>query len=133
MNGSLKWLFKCANPASFCLFSSLSHYNFNNTNYLKSIDGVLGIRTRAAGLQAQTIPQSYGGRPQLIKMFGKTGTMLNYKLTTLTLLECLMYRCIKEQCSSCRYQNHHSLPYIPRQEFGLERRPAIACSDDIKI
>ena len=31
-------------PASFCLFSSYSHCNFNNTN-LKSIDGVLGIRT----------------------------------------------------------------------------------------
>ena len=31
-------------PASFCLFSSFSRYNFN-TNW-KSIDGVLGIRTR---------------------------------------------------------------------------------------
>ena len=31
-------------PASFCLFSYFSHYNFNNTNW-KSIDGVLGIRT----------------------------------------------------------------------------------------
>ena len=30
-------------PASFCLFSLFSHYNFNNW---KSIDGVLGIRTR---------------------------------------------------------------------------------------
>ena len=29
----------------FCLFSSFSHYNFNNTNW-KSISGVLGIRTR---------------------------------------------------------------------------------------
>ena len=31
-------------PASFCLFSSFSHYNFNNTNW-KSLDGVLGIWT----------------------------------------------------------------------------------------
>ena len=31
--------------AFFCLFSSFSHYNFNNTNW-KSIDGVLGFRTR---------------------------------------------------------------------------------------
>ena len=29
----------------FCLFSSFSHYNFNNTNW-KSVDGVLGIWTR---------------------------------------------------------------------------------------
>ena len=28
----------------FLLFSSFSHYNFNNTNW-KSTDGVLGIRT----------------------------------------------------------------------------------------
>ena len=31
-------------PASFCLFLSFSHYNFNNAS-LKSVDGVLGIRT----------------------------------------------------------------------------------------
>ena len=31
-------------PASFCLFSSFSLYNFNNTNW-KSIDGVLGTQT----------------------------------------------------------------------------------------
>ena len=31
-------------PASFCLFSSFSHYNFNNTNG-KGIDGVLEILT----------------------------------------------------------------------------------------
>ena len=31
-------------PASFCLFTSFSHYNFNNTNW-KSLDGVLGIWT----------------------------------------------------------------------------------------
>ena len=30
----------------FLLFSSFSHYNFNNTNW-KSTDGVLGIRTRS--------------------------------------------------------------------------------------
>ena len=32
-------------PASFCLDSFFSHYNFNNTNW-KSIDCVLGIQTR---------------------------------------------------------------------------------------
>ena len=40
------------------LFSSFSHsdinYNFNNTNWKQSIEGVLGIRSRAAGLVAQT-------------------------------------------------------------------------------
>ena len=30
-------------PASFCLFSSFSHYNFK---LKESVDGVLGIRTR---------------------------------------------------------------------------------------
>ena len=32
-------------PASFCLFSSFSHYNFNYSNW-KSLGGVLGIRTQ---------------------------------------------------------------------------------------
>ena len=32
-------------PASFCLFSSFSHYNFKNTNW-KNVDGVLRIQTR---------------------------------------------------------------------------------------
>ena len=36
---------KWDNPTSFCLFSSFSHYNFNNTKW-KSVDGVLGIHTR---------------------------------------------------------------------------------------
>ena len=31
-------------PSSFCLFSSFSHYNFNNTNW-KSVDSVVGIQT----------------------------------------------------------------------------------------
>ena len=36
-------------PASFCLFSSFSHYNFNNTSW-KRIDGVLGIWTQGGSM-----------------------------------------------------------------------------------
>ena len=39
---------KCANPGLFLFISSVSRYNFNNTNR-KSIDGVLGFKPRAAG------------------------------------------------------------------------------------
>ena len=42
-------------PASFCLFSSLSHYNCNNTNWKK-----LGIRTQDG---SATKPRSYGSHP----------------------------------------------------------------------
>ena len=39
------WVKNWPIPASFYLFSSFSHYNFNNTNW-KNCDGVLGIWTR---------------------------------------------------------------------------------------
>ena len=45
-------------PASFCLFSPFSHHKLI-ANW-KSVDGVLGIRTWAAGWKAHTKPRSYG-------------------------------------------------------------------------
>ena len=48
-------------PASFCLFSFFSHYNFNNTNW-KSIDGVLEIQTwgrRMVGTELWRLPQKF--------------------------------------------------------------------------
>ena len=55
------------NPESFWLFSSFSQFIDNiGINYAvngKILDRVIGIQTRAAGVSAQTNPQSLG-RPQ---------------------------------------------------------------------
>ena len=55
------------NPASFCSFSFFSQYKdkcrTNLTTNYKSIEGMLGSQTRAAGLKAPTNPLSHGGTP----------------------------------------------------------------------
>ena len=66
------------NPASFCLFSFSLRTNIAQilTINEKSIDGVLGTRTRAAEWKAQTNPLSYCS-PQpstfLLNFFKKNG------------------------------------------------------------
>ena len=63
-NKKKKW----AKPGSFCLFSFFSHEKYSsNTINEKSVDGVLGTRTRAAGWQVQTNPLSYGDTPLRLK------------------------------------------------------------------
>ena len=43
---------------------SNSKDKFEQYKLKKSVDGVLGTRTRGAGWKAQTNPRSYGGTPQ---------------------------------------------------------------------
>ena len=54
-------------PASFHLFLSFSHYNFNNTNG-KSIDGVLGIRTRNRSMVGADITTELWRPPTVVKL-----------------------------------------------------------------
>ena len=57
-------------PTSFCLFSFFLHdkYSINTTND-KSIDGVLGTRTRGGGRQdGRHIPLSKGGTPNVFML-----------------------------------------------------------------
>ena len=62
--------FKRAESRPLFLFSFFLHDKYGtNTMYDKSIDGVLGTQTRAAGWQAQTNPLSYGGTTQKSNLY----------------------------------------------------------------
>ena len=52
--------------ASFSVYFRLFNMLQFKFKLKKSVDGVLGIRTRAAGWKAQTNPLSYGGTPSTI-------------------------------------------------------------------